>query len=105
MDGKDRRHSTRKILSQEVMLSHGRGFRMCKLHDISLASAMLKIGWSALTRDAAVELSIDLTVSGDIATFRLPAKVMRVTTHGTVVEFTNLDAKTFSALAKYLHAQ
>ncbi|MDH5649585.1 MAG: PilZ domain-containing protein [Gammaproteobacteria bacterium] len=101
----NRRHNARKITSQEVMLSQGRSFKMCKLHDISLESALIEVGWAQLTHDTPVDITIDLPVTDGIRPFHLPGVVKRVTTHGTVIEFNDLEPQAFAALARYINLQ
>jgi len=99
----ERRTSTRIPVNQEVMIIHGVGHRLCKIHDLSLKGAMLDVGWSALTRDVPVELTISLPVAQEKTSYRLPAEVARVTKTGTAIKFGELDSGAYSALQQYLH--
>jgi PilZ domain len=98
----DRRHSERKLDSQEIMLSHGNRFKLCKIHDISLESVLLEVGWAELTRDTPVDLTMDLPADDGVMPFHLSGKVKQVTKHGTVIEIMDLDPDTLKALAKYI---
>lgn len=99
----DRRHNERKPDSQEIMLSHGSRFKLCKIHDISLESVLLEVGWAELTHDTLVDLTMDLPAKEGVTPFHLSGKVQQVTKHGTVIDFIDLDPETFGALAKYIH--
>ena len=84
------------------MIIHGMGHRLCKIHDLSLKGAMLDVGWSALTRDVPVELTISLPAALDKTSYRLPAQVARVTKNCTAIKFGELDTGAHSALQQYL---
>ena len=60
MSPEDRRTSQRQAVSQEVMLSEGMHFRMCRLRDLSLGGAFLEVGWGALTRDTPVDVALTI---------------------------------------------
>ena len=98
----ERRAGIRKPVNQEVMVIHGLGHRLCKIHDLSLNGAMLELGWGALTRDVPVELSILLPSAKGKSSYRLPARVARVTTDGTAIKFHELDSTIHEAMQRYL---
>jgi hypothetical protein len=98
----ERRADTRMPVDQEVMLIHEQGHRLCKIHDLSLKGAMLKLGWGALIRDVPVELAISLPSAKGRASYRLPAQVARVTTTGTAIKFHELDTTVHEAMQRYL---
>ncbi len=98
----DRRTSIRRPVTQQVMLSHEKGFRLCNIQNISLKGALLDIGWGVLTRDVPVELSIDLPWRDERKTLRLPAQVARVSPSGTAIKFRDLDVDVYGALAHFL---
>ncbi|MDH5513072.1 MAG: PilZ domain-containing protein [Gammaproteobacteria bacterium] len=98
----ERRTGARMAVSQEVMLIHQQGHRLCKIHDLSLKGAMLELGWGALTRDAPVELSISLPSAKGKSSYRLPAKVARISTQGTAVKFNELGSVAREAMQRYL---
>ena len=100
----ERRASTRKPVDQEVMIFHEQGHRLCKIHDLSLQGAMLDVGWGALTRDVPVELAISLPSAKGKSSYRLPARVSRVTTAGTAIRFRDLDSTAHEAMQRYLQA-
>lgn len=101
----ERRTSTRRPVDQEVMIIHERGHRLCKIHDLSLKGAMLQVGWSALTSNVPVELTISLPANKGKATFRLLAQVARVSKDGTAIKFRDLDDSAAGALQRYLRAE
>jgi hypothetical protein len=98
----ERRQATRKPLQQEIMLSHDKGFRLCKLHDISTDGALLDIGWGVLTRNVSVELSLNLPDDPDKKTYHVNGFVTRVSTDGTAVRFESLTDEVYHALSRYL---
>lgn len=99
---RERRAGMRQPVNQEVMIIHDQGHRLCKIHDLSLKGAMLDLGWGALTRDVPVELTILLPSAGGNASFRLPARVARVSTAGTAIMFHDLDSGAQQAMQHYL---
>ena len=99
---KDKRITARQLLNQEVMLSAERSFRLCQMHDISLDGAMLNIAWPELTSNREVELRIDLPHDDQVKTYRIPARVARVATDGTAIEFGELNDESREALENLL---
>ncbi len=100
----ERRASSRLPVEQEVMIIHEQGHRLCKIHDLSLKGAMLDLGWGALTRDVPVEMAISLPTTNGKLSYRLPARVARVTTSGTAIKFRELDFTAREAMQRYLQA-
>ena len=100
----ERRAGTRKPVDQEVMIYHEQGYRLCKIHDLSMLGAMLDLGWGALTREVPVELAISLPSTKGRSSYRLPARVSRVTTAGTAIKFRELDSGAHEAMQRYLEA-
>ena len=98
----ERRHEFRKSTEFEVMISKGSAFRMCNVQDISRHGAFLDIGWSVLTSDTAVELAIDIPPDNPVKTYKLPAKVSRVTTSGTAIRFEKLSLDARVALSHFI---
>lgn len=98
----ERRAGTRKPVDQEVMIYHEQGHRLCKIRDLSLQGAMLDLGWGALTRDVPVELAISLPAAKGKSSYRLPARVSRVTTAGTAISFHELNYVARDAMQRYL---
>ena len=98
----ERRSKTRKAVKQEVMIGHELGHRLCKIHDLSLKGAMLELGWGALTRGVEIELTISLPSTKGRMSYRLPARVARITQEGTAIKFRELDSSTHEAMQRYL---
>lgn len=98
----DRRLYDRPSTSQEVMLSVGMQFRMCKLLDLSMGGAFLDIGWSVLTRDRPVEVALTITSAGSSQVYRLPAQVARITVSGAAIRFSSLDESAHHALSSHI---
>jgi hypothetical protein len=100
----ERRTSARKAVGQGAMLVHSRGgYRLCQVRDLSLRGALLDLGWGLLTRDVAVELTLDLPAGTTLKPFRLPAQVARVSSAGTAVKFRDLGVDAYAALTQFLH--
>lgn len=98
----ERRKAVRKPLAQEVAINNDQGMRFCKLQNISIDGAFLDIGWSALTRNVPVELS--LTLPDDDESLRLEAQVARVSTNGTAIKFKTLDLDSHRALSHFINS-
>ena len=98
----ERRSDRRCPVSQEVMLSQGAHFRLCRLKELSLSGAFLDIGWSVLTRTTPVDLMLTLPAGPQTRVYHVPAQVTRVSTSGTAVRFGRLDDATRQALSGLL---
>lgn len=100
----EHRHTDRRTLTQEVMLSSGRKFQLCKVRDISSTGVQLGAAWAGLISGANVEITMDLhTSGGDMKSYRIPGTVARVDTMGTAIKFDQLEGQTSEALTSFLN--
>ncbi len=100
----EKRNTAGRLLEQEMMLSAEHGFRLCRLHNISLVGAKFDFAWPGLTSGVEVELAIDLPHGDSVKSFRLPGHVARVATIGTAIEFGDLTDEARQALESLLHS-
>ncbi|MDH4133645.1 MAG: PilZ domain-containing protein [Gammaproteobacteria bacterium] len=101
----ERRTTARRPVDDSVMIAQGPHYRLCRTRDLSLDGAMLDIGWSALTRNAPVEILLTLSDGDHKKTFRLPGEVARVSAEGTAVRFREMEPSARRVLSSFLGAE
>lgn len=98
----EHRHSSRKRVAQEVMVTADNDHRLCRMHNLSDGGALLEVSWGKLTHDVEVEIIIDLPVNNILTPHHIFGEVARVSPVGTAVRFTVINSEAQKALQTYL---
>lgn len=101
----EQRFSIRKRISLDIVINHDLAYsKRWKVHDLSLAGALVEMKREGLSPGTPVEAVLALKHHGDYRLHRLPADVIRTDRNSVALRFRQYDNSAYTALVNLLYS-